>query len=119
MDFITEWDFSGGVFYNTVLGIDNPVGGFRSGGAATFAFQNQGRPSDMYQLSDTHNYVKGRHQLLMGGSWQRQRINPYNFGGQYPQVTFGFSAAAPASSPAHVGEIPWRDQRRRSRQRQC
>ncbi len=50
--FVTDWDFSGGVLYGTALGIDNPVGGFRSAGAPTFAFQNQGRASDVYQFSD-------------------------------------------------------------------
>ena len=97
VDFKTDWDFSGGVLYNTVLGIDNPVGGFRSGATPVVAFQNQGRTSDTYQFNDTATWLKGLHQLQMGGSWQRNKINPYNFGGQFPEVTFGFSAAAPAS----------------------
>ena len=106
VDFITDWDFSGGVLYGTALGIENPVGGFRSSGAPTFAFQNQGRSSDVYQLSDSANWVKGRHNLLMGGSWQRQRINPYNFAGQYPTVTFGFSGAAPSSVQLTSSKFP-------------
>ena len=106
VDFITDWDFSGGVLYGTALGIENPVGGFRSGSTPTFAFLNQGRSSDVYQLNDTLNWVKGRHNLLMGGSWQRQRITPYNFGGQYPQVTFGFSGAAPLSVQLTAPSFP-------------
>ena len=34
--FVTDWDFGAGVLYNTVLGITNPIGGYRSrGGAAS------------------------------------------------------------------------------------
>jgi hypothetical protein len=97
VDFKTDWDFSSGVLYNTVLGIDNPIGGFRSGGAPAAAFQPQGRSSNTYQLSETANWSKGRHQFQFGGSWQRNLVNPYTYAGQFPEVTFGFSAAAPAS----------------------
>ena len=106
VDFVTDWDFSGGVLYGTALGIENPVGGFRSGGAPTFAFQNQGRQSDVYQISDNATWMKGRHNLQMGGSWQRHRVTPYNFAGQYPTVSFGFSGAAPASVQLASNRFP-------------
>ena len=106
VDFKTDWDFGGGVLYNTVLGIDNPVGGFRSGGAPTFAFQPQGRTSDVYQFSDTASWLTGRHQVQMGGNWQRQRINPYNYAGQFPEASFGFSAAAPANVQLQSAMFP-------------
>ena len=42
----------------------------------------------------------------MGGSWQRNHVNPYNFAGQYPQVTFGFSSAAPAGLALTTDKFP-------------
>ena len=106
VDFKTDWTFPSGVLYNTVLGIDNPVGGFRSGGNPAVAFQAQGRQTDAIQLSESATWIKGRHQLQMGGSWQRHRVNPYNFAGQYPEVTFGFSPAAPASVQLTSAQFP-------------
>ena len=48
----------------------------------------------------------GRHELQMGGSWQRNAVNPYNFRGQYPQVTLGFSSAAPAGVQLATSQFP-------------
>src|SRR5687768_18549607 len=53
VDFKTEWDFAGSVLYNTVLCIDNPVGGFRSGATPVGASPEQGRTTDNYQFSGT------------------------------------------------------------------
>ncbi len=91
--FESDWDYSSEVLYNTVLGITNPIGG--NGTAA--GFQPQGRYVDTYQVSDTATWLRGRHDVQMGGSWQQNRVNPYNFAGRFPLATFGFSAAAPAS----------------------
>ena len=93
--FVTDWDFAD-VLYGTALGITNPVA----------AFQSQGRYTDTYQLNNNASYVRGNHQLQMGGSWQRNRVNPYNFAGQYPTVTFGFSSAAPSDVQLNSAQFP-------------
>jgi hypothetical protein len=100
--FVTDWDFGDGVLYNTVLNITNPVGG--NGTAA--AFQSQGRFTDTYQLNENASLLVGSHQLQLGGSWQRNRVNPYNYAGQYPTVSFGFSTAAPASVQLTTSQLP-------------
>jgi TonB dependent receptor len=66
----------------------------------------QGRYTNTYQIGDTASLMKGSHQLQMGGSWQRNHVNPYNFAGQYPVVTFGFSAAAPSSVQLLSSQFP-------------
>jgi hypothetical protein len=93
VSFDTNWDYSGGVLFNTILNLTNPIGG----NGANAGFQSQGRNTNTYQLGDNATWLKGRHQLQMGGNWQRIRVNPYNYAGQYPVVTLGFSAAAPAA----------------------
>jgi carboxypeptidase family protein/TonB-dependent receptor-like protein len=95
--FESLWDHTSGVLYNTVLGLTNPVGGFVSGGLPAASFQSQGRFTNTYQASDNATLLRDNHALQMGGSWQRHRVNPYNYAGQFPVVTFGFSAAAPAT----------------------
>ena len=94
--FVSDWDFSHGVLYNTALGISNP----------TANFQSQGRYTDTYQLNNNGSYVAGNHQMQFGGSWQRNRVNPYNFAGQYPTVSFGFSSAAPSSVQLTSSQFP-------------
>ena len=42
----------------------------------------------------------------MGGSWQRNAVNPYNFANQYPTVTFGFSSAAPSNVQLTTAQFP-------------
>ena len=74
-------------------------------GGATSGFLPQGRYTHTYQLNDTGR-VTGAHDLQFGGSWQRNRVNPYNFAGQYPTATFGFSAAAPSSVQLSSGQFP-------------
>ena len=93
-----------GVLYNTALGIINPVGG------------NGERRRRLPAAGPLHRHLSverqrladcsGSHQLQMGGSWQRNQVNPYNFAGQFPQVTFGFSTAAPASVQLTTAQFP-------------
>lgn len=97
VQFVSDWDYaSAGILYNTALGIANPIGG-RGAGGSTAGFLPQGRYTDTYQLNDSATLVAGNHDLQFGGSWQRNHVNPYNFAGQFPTATFGFSAAAPSN----------------------
>jgi hypothetical protein len=102
VSFNTNWDYSRGVLYNTVLGITNPVGD--NGTAA--GFQAQGRFTNTYQMNENASLLMGTHQVQIGGSWQRYRINPYNYAGQYPVVSFGFSTAAPANVQLTTSQLP-------------
>ncbi|MDO8835462.1 MAG: TonB-dependent receptor, partial [Vicinamibacterales bacterium] len=104
VQFASDWDYEaiGGVLYNTALGIVNPVGGWGSG----TGFLPQGRYTDTYQVNDSLTFVMGNHQIQAGGSWQRNRVNPYNYAGSYPTVNFGFSAAAPANVQLNSAMFP-------------
>ncbi len=102
VQFASDWDYGAGVLYNTVLNITNPVGGF--GTAA--GFQPQGRYTNTYQMNSNSSLMLGAHSLQMGGSWQRNRVNPYNFAGRYPVVTFGFSSAAPLGVQMSSAQFP-------------
>ena len=105
--FNSNWDYSAGVLYNTptALGIANPIGGNGTGGA-TNGFQPQGRYTNTYQLNDNAQLTLGSHEMQLGGSWQRIHVNPYNYGGRFPVVTFGFSAAAPTSGQLTSAQFP-------------
>ncbi len=102
--FLTDWQFPTNL-YTTALGLTNPISGstFNANGTA---FQAQGRYTNTYQIADTANLMWGAHQILMGGSWQRNHVNPYNYAGQFPQVSFGFSSAAPSSLQLQTGQFP-------------
>jgi Carboxypeptidase regulatory-like domain/TonB dependent receptor len=89
--FLSDWAYSGNQ-YTTALGIINPIGG----NGTAIGFQPQGRYTNTYQIGNNASLMLGSHQLTMGGSWQRNHVNPYNFAGAFPQVNFGYSAAAPA-----------------------
>ncbi len=103
VQFLSDWDYaSQGVLYGSALGIINPVGG--NGTAA--GFMPQGRYTDTYQLGTNSSLQLGKHDMQMGGSWQRYRVNPYNYAGQFPTVTFGFSSAAPASVQMNSAQFP-------------
>jgi Carboxypeptidase regulatory-like domain/TonB dependent receptor len=102
--FLTDWQFPSNL-YTTALQITNPISGSNFAANGT-AFQAQGRYTNTYQIGDSANLMLGSHQLLMGGSWQRNHVNPYNFAGQYPQVTFGFSSAAPAGLALTTDKFP-------------
>jgi hypothetical protein len=102
--FDSSWAFPS-VLYTTALNIINPVSGsnFAANG---IAFLPQGRFTNTYQVGDSASLMLGAHQLQMGGSWQRNHVNPYNFAGQYPVVTFGFSAAAPSNVALQSSQFP-------------
>ena len=102
VQFISDWQFPGGVLYNTVMSIVNPVGG----NGTSAAFMPQGRYTNTYQFNETASWQRGNHQMQMGGSWSRIHVNPYNYAGQYPTVSFGFSAAAPASVQLTSARFP-------------
>jgi hypothetical protein len=101
--FNTDWDFSSGVLYALNLGLTNPIAGSSFGPTA---FQAQGRFTDTYQLNENASYLRGNHQFQFGGSWQRARVNPYNFAGQFPTVGLAFSTAAPASVQLTAAQLP-------------
>jgi len=82
--------------YNPALNLNNRV----------VTFQPQGRYTNTYQLNDNANFSWGDHAMQFGGSWQRVRINPYNYAGQFPTVTFGFSSVAPGSVQLNSGHFP-------------
>lgn len=79
-------DYSG-VIWNLAAGLTNPE----------VTFQPQGRDTRTFQYMDNASYIKGRHSLQFGASLQRIKVQPYNYAGRFPTVSFGFSAAAPAS----------------------
>lgn len=102
VSFDSDWDFSSGVLYNTVLSITNPIGG----NGTSAAFMPQGRVVNTYQMSDNATWAKGDHQFQFGGSFQRNKVNPYNYAGQFPTVTFGFSPAAPTNIQLTSAQFP-------------
>ena len=69
-------------------------------------FQPQGRDTRNYQFIDTATYVTGDHTLQFGGSYQRIKVNPYNYASRFPTITFGFSAAAPAAVQLSAAQFP-------------
>ena len=70
------------------------------------SFQPQGRDSRTYQYSDLGSWLHGNHELQFGGHLQQMRINPYSYGGRFPEVVFGFSAIAPASVQLSAAQFP-------------
>lgn len=108
VQFESDWDYSSGILYNTVLNIANPIGGNGTvgGNGSTAGFQPQGRYTNTYQLSDSASWLRGKHDLQMGGSWQRNKVNPYNFAARFPTATFGFSAAAPSGVALTSAQFP-------------
>jgi hypothetical protein len=105
VQFESSWQFPTNL-YTTALGIINPVGGYLTGATVNTAFQPQGRYTNTYQIGDSASWMQGTHSLQMGGSWQRNHVNPYNFAGITPIVNFGFSAAAPSSVQLLSSQFP-------------
>jgi hypothetical protein len=101
VQFESDWAYSGNQF-TTALGIINPIGG----NGTAIGFQPQGRYTNTYQIGNNASLMLGSHQLTMGGSWQRNHVNPYNFAGAFPQVNFGYSAAAPGSLTLTSAQFP-------------
>lgn len=103
VQFASDWDYNSvGVLYGSALGIINPIGG--NGAAA--GFMPQGRYTNTYQINGNSSLQLGKHDMQIGGSWQRNRVNPYNYAGQFPTVAFGFSAAAPTSVQMNSAQFP-------------
>jgi hypothetical protein len=61
-------------------------------------FMPQGRYTNTYQFNDSGSFILGSHEFQFGGSLQAIRINPYNYAGQYPTVSTGFSAGVAPSN---------------------
>jgi hypothetical protein len=70
------------------------------------SFFPQGRYTNTYQFNDNASLMWGNHALQMGASWQRIHVNPYNYEGTVPTITWGFSAAAPSSAQLNSGMFP-------------
>ena len=85
VQFITDWDYSAGVLLNTALSIINPVAGTAPSKSGASASRTRVATPNTYQLNDNASWLLGRHELQMGGSWQRNKVNPYNFRGQFPR----------------------------------
>jgi hypothetical protein len=69
-------------------------------------FQPQGRDTRTFQYADNASFVVGNHSLQFGGSLQRIKVQPYNFAGRFPSVSFGFSSQAPASIQLTAADFP-------------
>ena len=93
--FESNEDFSSGVTY-TVPFITNRQA----------TFQPQGRDTRTRQYQDNASYVKGNHSFQFGGSLQQIRAQPYNFAARFPNVSFGFSAAAPGNLQLNNTHFP-------------
>jgi hypothetical protein len=96
--FFNDQQFSGTLFNMPSIGgaLTNPV----------VTFQNQGRDTRTRQYVNTASLAAGNHTLQFGGSLQQIRVQPYNYAGQYPTVTFGFSAGAPAGVQLTTAQFP-------------
>ena len=108
VQFNSNWQFPA-VLYNTALSIINPVGGNgtpTTGSGTSTAFQPQGRYTNTYQVGDSASLMLGNHSLQLGGSWQRNHVNPYNFAAVTPIASFGFSTAAPTSVQLTSAQFP-------------
>jgi hypothetical protein len=88
VSFDSAVDYSG-TFFNMPLGLTN----------REVTFLPQGRYTDTYQFNDSGSFMAGRHEFQFGGSLQAIRINPYNYAGQYPTVSTGFS---PGVAPSNL-----------------
>ncbi len=70
------------------------------------SFFPQGRNTNTYQFTDNANFQWGDHALQFGGSWQNVKVNPYNYEGAVPTITWGFSSAAPGSAQLSSAMFP-------------
>jgi hypothetical protein len=69
-------------------------------------FAPQGRDTRTYQYIDNASYVTGNHSFQFGGSLQQIKGKPYNYAGQIPTVTFGFSNTAPVAQQLTAANFP-------------
>ncbi len=65
--------------------IDNPID----------TFQNQGRYTNTYSLSDNVNYTHGRHTVQAGYQVQVVHVREFDYSNTIPQYTLGISANSP------------------------
>lgn len=96
--FYNDESFSDALFNMPSIGgaLTNPV----------VTFQPQGRDTRTRQYVNTASLAAGTHTLQFGGSLQQIRVQPYNFAGRFPTVTFGFSAAAPSAVQLTTAQFP-------------
>ncbi len=64
--------------------VDNPID----------TFQNQGRYTNTYSLSDNANYTRGRHNIQFGYQSQIVHVKEYDYSGTIPQYTLGSARTA-------------------------
>ncbi len=69
-------------------------------------FLPQGRDTRTRQFIDNASWIAGDHSMQFGGNLQQIRVRPYNFAGQFPSVSFGFSAAAPTNIQLNANLFP-------------
>ncbi|OFW19337.1 MAG: hypothetical protein A3G21_02465 [Acidobacteria bacterium RIFCSPLOWO2_12_FULL_66_21] len=69
-------------------------------------FLPQGRYTNTYQFNDNASWLLGAHSLQMGMSFQKIHVNPYNYEGTVPTITWGFSSAAPGSVQLNASMFP-------------
>ncbi|MGZ4817366.1 MAG: outer membrane beta-barrel protein, partial [Terriglobales bacterium] len=69
-------------------------------------FQPQGRFTDTRNFTDNASWTHGTHSINFGGSLMQVRVHSYNFRGQFPIVTTGFSSAAPSSIQLSAANFP-------------
>lgn len=98
VDFKTNETF-GDTLYNMPS-----IGGTLTSPVVTF--QPQGRDTRTRQYIDSATYARGNHIIQFGGSLQQILVQPYNFAGQLPTVSFGFSAAARAAIQLQASQFP-------------
>ena len=118
--YVGAWRWSRSKFVNEVRGGGNlaPVA-FESRedfGDALFSLplitdpvtsaQPQGRDIRTFQYSDTGSWVRGDHELQFGGQLQQIRAHVYDYAGRFPEVAFGFSAAAPPAVQLTAARFP-------------
>jgi hypothetical protein len=94
-------------FGDTIFNMPNASGTTTAALTSPIAtFQPQGRDTRTYQFIDTATFVTGDHTLQFGGSYQRVKVNPYNYANRFPTITFGFSAAAPQGVQLAATQFP-------------
>jgi hypothetical protein len=103
--FESDVDFTSAYLFNvpSIAALSTPVPSNTQTGPS---FQPQGRDTRTYQVIDSASYVVGDHQLQFGGSLQKIKVNPYNFAGRFPELTFGFSTAAPTAVQLTNTQLP-------------
>jgi hypothetical protein len=69
-------------------------------------FFPQGRYTNTYQINDNASLTWKNHAFRMGASYSRIHVNPYNYEGTVPTITWGFSSAAPASAQLTSAMFP-------------